>query len=199
MEALQEFLQQYGYLCIFILVLLEYANAPLPSELVLPLIGFLIVDGYMEFVPALLVSTIAGILGSLINYMIGRYFSKWTKNALTSKNKKMEIALSESIRWVKKYGSLSVMLSRVIPLIRTIIAIPAGLIKMPVWEYIVFSGIGICIWNMALISLGVLFAGNMDKIAIMLSGYSSLIAAIIILIVLRVILKKIKKRKKENI
>ena len=195
MEVIQEFLQQYGYLCIFILVLLEYANAPLPSELVLPLIGFLITDGYMKFIPALLVSVIAGVLGSLINYMIGRYFSEWTTSTLMHKHKKIETALNESMKWIEKYGSLSVMLSRVIPLIRTIIAIPAGLVKMPIRKYILFSSVGIGIWNAALISLGILFAGNIDKIAVILSNYSSLMIVAIILVVLIIILKKIRKRK----
>lgn len=195
MEILQDFLQQYGYLCIFMLVFLEYANAPLPSELVLPLIGFLIVDGYMEFTPALMVSILAGVLGSLINYMIGRYFREWTINTLISKNKKLEIALTESMKWIDKYGNLSVMLGRVIPLIRTIIAIPAGLVKMPIWKYTLFSSIGIGVWNGCLIIIGMLFSGNIEKITLLLKSYSSIVIIIIVSIILIALLKKLKKRK----
>lgn len=195
MDILQQLLQQHGYLCIFVLVLLEYANAPLPSEIVLPLIGFLIADGYMGFVPALLVSIIAGVLGSLTNYIIGRYFGEWTTNVVVSKNKKLEHALNESMKWINKYGNMSVMIGRVIPLIRTIVAIPAGIIKMPIITYIMYSSIGISIWNTILITMGFAFAGNIEKISIILKRYSSIVLFLVILALIILIIKKYKEKK----
>ena len=197
MELFQEYLQQYGYLCVFILVFIEYANAPLPSEVVLPLIGFLITDGYMKFIPALIVSIVAGALGSLINYMIGRYFREWTMKVIISKSEKLETSLRESMKWINKYGNLSVMLGRVIPLIRTIISIPAGLVKMPIGEYILFSSIGIGIWNGILISMGVIFAGNIGKITALIKNYS-VIMLVLIIVLIAVIMLKNKSRKQKN-
>ena len=197
MELFQEYLQQYGYLCVFILVFIEYANAPLPSEVVLPLIGFLITDGYMKFIPALIVSIVAGALGSLINYMIGRYFREWTMKVIISKSEKLETSLRESMKWINKYGNLSVMLGRVIPLIRTIISIPAGLVKMPIGEYILFSSLGIGIWNGILISMGVIFAGNIGKITALIKNYSVIMFVLIIILIALIMLKN-KSRKQKN-
>lgn len=197
MELFQEYLQQYGYICVFILVFIEYANAPLPSEVVLPLIGFLIADGYMKFIPALIVSIVAGALGSLINYMIGRYFREWTMKVIISKSEKLETSLRESMKWINKYGNLSVMLGRVIPLIRTIISIPAGLVKMPIGEYILFSSLGIGIWNGILISMGVIFAGNIGKITALIKNYSVIMLVLIIVLIAVIILKN-KSRKQKN-
>ena len=196
MELFQEYLQQYGYLCVFILVLIEYANAPLPSEVVLPLVGFLIADGHMKFIPALIVSIVAGTLGSLINYMIGRYFREWTIRVIISKSEKLEKSLHESMKWINKYGNLSVMVGRVIPLIRTIIAIPAGLVKMPIGKYILFSSIGIGVWNGILISMGVVFAGNIEKIATLLKNYSVIMLVLIIALIVVIMLRNKSKKKK---
>ena len=196
MELFQEYLQQYGYLCVFILVLIEYANAPLPSEVVLPLVGFLIADGHMKFIPALIVSIVAGTLGSLINYMIGRYFREWTIRVIISKSEKLEKSLHESMKWINKYGNLSVMVGRVIPLIRTVIAIPAGLVKMPIGKYILFSSIGIGVWNGILISMGVVFAGNIEKIATLLKNYSVIMLVLIIALIVVIMLRNKSKKKK---
>lgn len=196
MELFQEYLQQYGYLCVFILVLIEYANAPLPSEVVLPLVGFLIADGHMKFIPALIVSIVAGTLGSLINYMIGRYFREWTIRVIISKSEKLEKSLHESMKWINKYGNLSVMVGRVIPLIRTVIAIPAGLVKMPIGKYILFSSIGIGVWNGILISMGVVFAGNIEKIAALLKNYSVIMLVLIIALIVVIMLRNKSKKKK---
>ena len=198
MELFQEYLQQYGYLCVFILVLIEYANAPLPSEVVLPLVGFLIADGHMKFIPALIVSIVAGTLGSLINYMIGRYFREWTIRVIISKSEKLEKSLHESMKWINKYGNLSVMVGRVIPLIRTVIAIPAGLVKMPIGKYILFSSIGIGVWNGILISMGVVFAGNIEKIATLLKNYSVIMLVLIIVLIVVIMLRN-KSKKRKNI
>ena len=198
MELFQEYLQQYGYLCVFILVLIEYANAPLPSEVVLPLVGFLIADGHMKFIPALIVSIVAGTLGSLINYMIGRYFREWTMKVIISKSEKLEKSLHESMKWINKYGNLSVMVGRVIPLIRTVIAIPAGLVKMPIGKYILFSSIGIGVWNGILISMGVVFAGNIEKIATLLKNYSVIMLVLIIVLIVVIMLRN-KSKKRKNI
>ena len=198
MELFQEYLQQYGYLCVFILVLIEYANAPLPSEVVLPLVGFLIADGHMKFIPALIVSIVAGTLGSLINYMIGTYFREWTIRVIISKSEKLEKSLHESMKWINKYGNLSVMVGRVIPLIRTVIAIPAGLVKMPIGKYILFSSIGIGVWNGILISMGVVFAGNIEKIATLLKNYSVIMLVLIIVLIVVIMLRN-KSKKRKNI
>ena len=72
----KDLIQQYGLISIFLVVLLEYANFPLPSEVVLPFIGIMVAGGNINFILALIVSIIGGIVGSIINYLLGLYFGK---------------------------------------------------------------------------------------------------------------------------
>ena len=130
--------------------------------------------------------------------MIGRYFREWTMKVIISKSEKLETSLRESMKWINKYGNLSVMLGRVIPLIRTIISIPAGLVKMPIGEYILFSSLGIGIWNGILISMGVIFAGNIEKIATLLKNYSVIMLVLIIVLIVVIMLRN-KSKKRKNI
>lgn len=172
MEMIQTYMQEYSYIGIFGIIFLEYANFPLPSEIVLPMVGFLVITGYIGFIEALTVSVLAGLTGSLVNYFLGKYLGDPLIRKIAKHNVKLKRSLGESMKWIDKYGKISVMISRIIPLIRTMISIPAGVVKMPLLSFIIYSGIGILIWNTILISAGAFFAENLDKVILLLERYS---------------------------
>ena len=117
---IEEFILNYGLISIFIIVALEYANLPLPSEIVLPLAGILSSEYGMNIVLVILVSILGGVTGSLTNYYLGYRFGNPLIYFLKSKYPKTQRAIKESHRFMDKYEKISVMLSRLVPIARTL-------------------------------------------------------------------------------
>lgn len=183
------FMNQYGLISIFIIIMLEYANFPLPSEVVLPLVGIMISKGNFNFFWVLIISIIAGVTGSITNYLIGLKFGNPLIKYLLSKYPKMKKSIDVSVWLLNKYGRISVMASRIIPVARTFISIPAGINKMNMYSFIWYSSIGIGLWNSILIGLGYMLGDNLSKIGYIVKNYSMLIF-ILILIMIIICLRK---------
>lgn len=178
-ELIEQFIINYGLISIFIIVALEYANIPLPSELVLPLVGILALKFNMNILLVILVTILGGIVGSIINYYLGYKFGKPLISIIKNKYPKSKKSIRASYKWMAKYEKISVMLSRVIPLARTFISIIAGVAKMNVYSFIIYSTIGISIWNTALLLMGYILGENINYINTLLKEYSIIIFIII--------------------
>ena len=192
---IEEFILNYGIISIFIIVALEYANLPLPSEIVLPLAGILASEYNMNIILVILASIIGGIVGSLTNYYLGYCFGNPLIYKLKKKYPKTKRAIKESYRWMEKYEKISVMLSRLVPIARTFISIVAGVTRMGVWEFILYSSVGISLWNTILILIGFVIGDNMNQISYILGTYSKAIA---ILLVISFIIYLVLKNKNVN-
>lgn len=175
---LEEFIINYGLLSIFILVALEYANLPLPSEVILPLIGMVSFGYGLNITEVIIVSTLGGIFGSLINYYLGYYLGDPIVVYIKKKIPKTKKSIKASYHFLQKYDKISVFLSRLIPLARTFISIIAGVIRMNVGTFTIYSSLGILIWNSILISAGYIVSDNIEMIGLMISRYSILIMII---------------------
>lgn len=189
----ENLIEQYGLISIFLVVMLEYANFPLPSEIVLPFIGIMISRGNINFALALMVSVFGGIVGSITNYLIGLYFGKPLLKYMMKKYPKTQPSIRSSMWWMNKYGKISVMIARVVPVARTVISIPAGINKMNISIFILYSTIGISVWNIILISLGYIFGDNLSLIAYMVKNYSLIVGTLLVIVVLIFYRKKRKK------
>lgn len=159
-----------GYLGIFALMVMESATLPVPSEVVLPLAGYLVFSGQMDFWVALVVASVGSLVGTMIDYSIGYYLGRPVILRYGKYFRLNEKHLVTSERWFDKYGEIAVLLARFVPLIRTLIAFPAGIAEMKVWKFIVFSAVGIFIWDGVLIYLGVLAGKNSSQIISALSN-----------------------------
>lgn len=188
-EKIFNLIDEYGAYIIFLAIFLEYACFPLPSEVILPLAGAIGYNANISLVLMIALSSIAGLLGALLCYYLGvlgslPFFKPKSKEE------------NDSISFYEKYGNWAILFGRLIPLCRTYISFIAGVKKHKVWKYILFSSIGIIIWNSILITLGYVFYDNIDIISIWYSEYKFIILGLICIIVIIVIIKKIKKRKK---
>ena len=186
-------INEYGLYIIFILIALEYACFPVPSEIVLPLAGTI---GYINNINPfimIILSSICGYIGSCICYSLG-YLGK---NKLINKlNKKNNREINESKSFYSKYANLAICGGRIVPICRTYISFIAGANKHNFLSYTFFSLIGIIIWNATLITLGYFFYDNIEVIQPFYNSYKYIILSIISLIILIIIIKKIKIRKK---
>lgn len=155
---IENFVNNYGVVSIFILVFLEYANFPIPSEVILPMIGVVGKEYNIDIFLLILLSTVAGLIGSILNYWIGYHFGEKVIKYIIKKFPKTKKSISASNNFMRKYSKLSVLLTRFIPIARTAISLVAGVAKMNLVEFIVFSTLGIFIWNYILITGGTILS-----------------------------------------
>ncbi|MDK2586335.1 DedA family protein [Romboutsia sedimentorum] len=195
---IEEFIKNYGIVSIFIIVALEYANAPLPSELVLPLVGILALKFDMSLSLVIIASILGGLFGSIINYYLGYKFGQPLLALIKNKYPKTKKSIKASYRWLAKYEKVSVMLSRLVPLARTFISIVAGVTKMNVVEFSIYSGIGIAIWNTILIFIGYILGNNMRLISTILKNYSNVLIVILGVVFVGYLIFRHKNHKVKN-
>ena len=196
-------MNSYGYLGIGVLILVENLFPPIPSELILTFGGFMTISSRMSIVGVIIVSTIASLLGAIILYYIGKILnkerlikiinSKYGK-ALRVKEKDIENA-SE---WFDSKGNKTVFFCRFVPVVRSLISIPAGMSEMSLPKFTLYTLFGSLIWNTALILVGA-FAGNKkDLILNIIDKFSNFILIILIVIILFLIYKFYKSRIKNK-
>jgi membrane protein DedA with SNARE-associated domain len=148
------FIAATSYPGIFLLMVLESMVFPVPSEAVMPFAGFLIVDGQFTFTGVIIASTLGSIVGSLASYAMGFYGGKpfikrFGKFLLLDTH---DLDITE--RFFAKHGELTIFISRFIPVIRHMISIPAGLGKMNLWKFILYTILGAGLWNTFLTYVG---------------------------------------------
>ena len=155
MEVIMEYFARYGGIGIFVIVLLEYLNLPgFPAGVIMPLAGIWAAKGQIHFIPALIITVAAGLTGSLILYWLGYKGGELFLQKYLNKFPKQRPMIEEKLFWVKEKGSVGIFISKLIPMIRTLISIPAGGGKMNLAKYTVSSALGIFVWNLFFVGAG---------------------------------------------
>ena len=158
------FIGATSYPGIFLLMVLESMVFPVPSEAVMPFAGFLIVTGQFTFTGVIIASTLGSIVGSLVSYAMGFYggkpfIQKFGKYLLLDSH---DLEITE--RFFAKRGELTIFISRFIPVIRHLISIPAGLGKMNLWKFIIYTILGAGMWNAFLTYVGFKLKENWTEV-----------------------------------
>ncbi|HEE9847578.1 TPA: DedA family protein, partial [Clostridium perfringens] len=136
-------------------ILLEYMNLPgLPAGIIMPAVGVLVSKSEMSLITALLVSVIAGLIGSWILYCIGRFGGEVILKKYLNKFPSHESFVNSKIDYLREKGYTGILISKLIPMARTVISIPAGVLKLNFLKYSAYATLGIFIWNTVLISSG---------------------------------------------
>lgn len=163
-NSILDYLSQYGVIFIFVIVFLEYLNLPgLPAGIIMPLAGLWISRGEMNFPVVLILTVIAGVMGSWVLYFLSFYGGNFILDKYTKKFPKQGVYIQEKLEYLKDKGNVGVFISRLIPVARTIIAIPAGLLKMNFFKYTIYSAGGILIWNTVFIAAGYILGEGIFK------------------------------------
>jgi membrane protein DedA with SNARE-associated domain len=162
---------QLGYPGIFLLMVMESATLPVPSEVVLPIGGYLVYKGSLSFWPVVAVATIGSLIGTMIDYSIGYYFGRPAVLRYGRIVRFSPERLETTETWFTHHGRSMVLLARFVPLLRTLIAFPAGIVKMETKRFIAYSAIGIIIWDTALVYLGLVAGQNSTSISSTLQTY----------------------------
>jgi membrane protein DedA with SNARE-associated domain len=189
-------ISQLGYVGIFFLMMLESMIVPVPSEFVMPFAGFLVAQGSFNAVLVILVSTLGSITGSLIFYYIG----KTGGHTLVQRYGKYVLVDTQDIKkteaWFHKRGDLTIFLARLIPVVRHLISLIAGIGKMNVRKFIVYTILGAALWNSILTYLGILLGQHWNEVSQYLEGLDIIIVILLILGCLYFIYRHVHKKKK---
>lgn len=151
-------MSEYGMLFLALIIFLEYLNLPgFPAGVILPVVGVWASSTGKGFFIALVVSVIAALVASWILYFIGWYGGEFILKKYTNKFPKHKDYIDKQMQYLRKKGNIGVFIGKLIPMARTIISIPAGVLHLNFWEYTTYSTLGIIIWNGVFIAVGYFF------------------------------------------
>ncbi len=154
-----ELFQQYGLLLLFAVFFLESMNLPgFPAGVIMPATGVLVSQSQVNLVVTILLSVFAGILGSVVIYFLCFVGGSKYAYQFAAKHKSAQRFVAVSQRYIDRYHGWGIALCRIIPVLRTIVSIPAGLLRLSPMLFIPWSMLGIFVWNTSLISFGYLFS-----------------------------------------
>lgn len=189
-------IQSTGYLGVFLLMTLESALIPIPSEITMPFAGFLANKGSLSFPVIVLAGALGNLVGSLLAYALGYFLeenvivsliSKYGKFILLSKHEYLK-----AIHWFQKYGNGITFFSRLLPVIRTFISLPAGLSEMNIYKFSIYTFLGSLIWSAFLAYIGFYLGEKWNTLEVYFRKFDILILIIIVISALLYINHKLK-------
>jgi membrane protein DedA with SNARE-associated domain len=190
-----ETISRSGYLGIAVLMALESACIPIPSEIIMPFSGYLAFKGSFLFWQVVLWGAIGNLIGSLVAYFIGslggrKIILKYGKYFFVFSGD-----LERAEKWFLKYGGFGIFFSRMVPLVRTFISFPAGCAKMPLGKFSLYTFLGSLPWSFVLAYAGVVMGENWDGLESYFRKFDWLIVSLVLASLIFFVYKQIKRKK----
>jgi len=199
-QNLTNLINTYGYLAVFLLMTAESALIPIPSEITMTFAGFLSGTGHMNIWLAIFIGASGNLFGSLLAYWLGKAMGEeWIRISIKKWGKWVLIHEKDfdiSLNWFKKYGQGITFGSRLLPIVRTFISLPAGIADMNIVKFGVFTFIGSFIWSGLLAYLGLKLGQNWLAIEPYFRKFQFLIIGLIVLGIAYFLYIHLKKKKK---
>ena len=174
-----------GYVGLAIVVALENVFPPIPSEVILPLAGFLAAQGRMTFFGAVVASTVGSVVGALILYWVGYALGERRIRGLVRRYGRWamldEDDLDKAQAWFDRHGRTAVLIGRLAPLVRSLISIPAGVARMPLPPFVLYTTIGSGVWNTLLIAAGWFLGDNWEVVGTYQGYFGDVVVAVLVL------------------
>lgn len=200
-EIILSIMGKYGYIGVFLLIMIENVFPPIPSEVILLFGGFMTTYTKLNIIGMVVASTLGSIFGAIILYYIGKIFNKDRLKKLISgklgKILRLKVSdIDNADNWFDNKGNKTVFFCRFIPLIRSLISIPAGMSEMSMFKFLLYTLFGSLIWNTVLVIVGSIVGENWTKIVGILDTYSHIV--VIILSIIFVVVVYFFYRKRSN-
>ena len=180
-------MEQVGYLGVFLLIAIENIFPPIPSEVILVFGGFMTTYTTLNIPIMILAATLGSLLGAIVLYYIGKIFNKERlKKIISGKiGKVLRLKASDiekADKWFDTKGNKTVFFCRFIPIVRSLISIPAGMSEMPMQKFLIYTILGSLIWNTVLIIVGSIVGDKWETIVGYLDNFSNIILIILVII-----------------
>lgn len=199
LEWVQELIFNVGYVGLGLLSFLENIFPPIPSEVIMPLGGFLVAQGRLSFVGVVLAGTLGTLLGALVLYALGRLFSQELLEQWATRYGRWLLLdaedIAEAFGWFDRHGHKAIFVGRLVPAVRSLISIPAGSARMKLGPFLAYTAIGTVIWSSGLAYLGMLLGANYEVIGDYLGWIKYGVIAIVFLFGVWWMLRKIRRRR----
>jgi membrane protein DedA with SNARE-associated domain len=161
---LLDLVEKLGAVGVGLTILIETVIPPIPSEVVLGAAGVLINQGRLSLVPVILWATVGSVVGASILYSIGRALGPRRSHAFLDRLPLVETAdVDRTFEWFERHGRSAVFFGRMVPIVRSFVSVPAGVVKMPWPQFLIYTAGGSLIWNSLLIGLGVAAGDFVEK------------------------------------
>lgn len=193
----------FGYFGVLFLIALENIFPPIPSEVILTLGGFMTSYTKMTLIGVIIFSTLGSLLGAIILYYIGNILKvRRIKKIINSRFGRFlglkDEQIDSSLVWFKEKGNKTVFFCRFIPVIRSLISIPAGIFKMDLKSFLIFTFLGSIIWNSILVIAGRIVGEKWHIIVDFISKYTVIwIVVLVVVLIFTIIYKKVKNNKEK--
>lgn len=198
-EWVTSVIEALGYPGLTILVALENVFPPIPSEVILPLAGFLTGQNRFSFPIVLLATTLGSLLGALLLYGIGAAIGQARVRRLVERYGHWALLtpddLTRSESWFDRFGPIAVFTGRLVPIVRSLVSIPAGYRRMPISQFLLLTGAGSLLWNGALVTLGWFFGENWHVIERYVGWLQYIVIAVAVVLIVRFIWLRLRQRR----
>ena len=178
------FVRQAGYVGVFLLMLAENVVPPIPSELIMPLAGFAAARGHLSILLVVLAGTAGSLLGALFWYVIGRRLGLERLKRLAARHGRWLTLSPDDVAraddWFNRHGGKAVFFGRLVPTVRTLISVPAGINGMPLPSFLAWSALGTLMWTALLAGAGFLLQSQYELVADYLNPASTVLIALIV-------------------
>ena len=198
-QWVQDVIEQLGYLGVALLVVLENVFPPIPSEIVLPFAGFVAQQGSESVVLMILAATVGSVIGALIMYWIAAIIGDERLHAFTRRFGKWvqirEADLTRAEEWFDRHAMSAVLVGRCVPLIRSVVSIPAGFRRMKLIPYIAYTFLGSLVWNIALVGAGAVLGENWERVEPVVATFQWIVIVVILAGLARVAYVVVQRRR----
>ena len=186
-EVILTIMNQFGYIGVFLLIAIENIFPPIPSEVILLFGGFMTTYTELHIIGMIIAATLGSLLGAIVLYYIGKIFNKERlKRIISGKIGKVLRLKAKDIdyadQWFDTKGNKTVFFCRFIPIVRSLISIPAGMSEMPMQKFLIYTILGSLIWNTVLIIVGSIVGDKWETIVGYLDNFSNIILIILVII-----------------
>lgn len=200
--TIEQIITFLGYPGIALVMMAENLFPPIPSELVMPFAGFLVAQGKFNLVGIIAAGTVGAVAGAVVLYYVGywadepvvrAFVRRWGKWFLLS-----EEDLDRAMEFFSKYGEPVIFFGRLIPIVRSLISLPAGMDKMPLGKFLLFTTLGSVIWNTALAVAGLILGEHWDQVLIYMKQYERVVMVVLVLAVIGFLVYRIMQIRNKN-
>ena len=172
------FISRWQYAGIAVLMGIESACIPLPSEIIMPFSGYLVFQGKLDLWLVALAGAVGCVVGSWVAYAVGAWggrplIERYGKYLLISHSD-----LDMADRWFQRHGDITIFVGRLLPVIRTFIAFPAGVARMPLWRFTLYTFVGSFIWCLALAWAGMKLGQHWDTLGVWFHRFDAVIVGL---------------------
>jgi membrane protein DedA with SNARE-associated domain len=191
-------MEQLGYFGIALLMFLDNVFPPIPSEVIMPSAGFAASKGQLLLSGVIIAGSFGSLLAAALLYWVGRKIPNQSIFNWVDRYGKYLFIKSEDVKkaldWFEKYGHRVVFFGRMVPAVRSLISIPAGMSHMPFWKFMLYSSVGTIIWTTFLACVGYYFGNNIELMQQIFSRVGYVIITIVLILVAYFFYKKSKAR-----